>query len=252
MAITLFNADCLLGMRDLADGSVDMILSDLPYQSTNCRWDKKIPLAPLWREFKRVLKLNGACVLFAQMPFACELVKTSKIKFRYKWVWEKSLGAGFLNARKMPLRTHEDILVFYQRLPRYNPQWRTGKGYVKKRSRHWQGQGCYNSNTARTDGVNDGTHYYPRDVLKFDSIMTTTEKRFHSTQKPIALLEYLVRTYTNSEELVLDATAGSGSTAIACLNTGRNFVGYELDAEIYSVAIDRLARADVETLKFGA
>ena len=252
MAIRIHNADCLLGMKELTARSVDMILSDLPFGSTSCRWDKKLPLAALWAEFNRVLKDNGACVLFAQMPFAAELVMTSPIKFRYKWCWEKPLGTGFFNARKMPLRCHEDILVFYRKLPTYNPQWRRGEPYRRNNRQHWQGEGVYNYSTPRTDGANDGEHYYPRDVIKFASPMTTAEPRYHSTQKPLSLLEYLIRTYTDAGELVLDATAGSASTAIACLNTGRNFVGYEVDAQIYSIAAERLARAEVETLNLSA
>ena len=246
MAVEIFNADCLLGMKELPARSVDMILSDLPFGSTSCRWDKKLPTAQIWAEFNRVLKDKGACLLFAQMPFAAELVTTSPIKFRYELIWEKPLGTGFFNAGKMPLRCHEIILVFYRHLPTYNPQFTQGEPY-RKTSRNWQGEGCYNYSTPRTDGVNDGRRC-PRDVIKFASPMTTTERRYHSTQKPVALLEYLIRTYTNAGELVLDATAGSGSTAIACLNTGRNFIGYELDAQIYSIAEERIARALVETL----
>lgn len=241
----LKNEDCLLGMKEISPSSVDMILSDLPFQSTNCHWDKKIPMEELWKEFNRVLKDRAACVLFAQMPFAAEIVTTSPIKFRYKWVWEKPLGVGFLNAKKCPLRCHEDILVFYRALPKYNPQWRRGEPYKKRRKSHWRGVGVYNWNTARCDGENDGEHFYPRDLLTFDSVATSGEKRYHSTQKPVALLEYLIKTYTDEGALVLDATMGSGSTGEACLNTGREFVGFELDAAIFDIAAARLQAAQI-------
>lgn len=249
--IKIFNDDCLVGMERLEDESVDMILTDLPFGSTNCAWDKKLPLKPLWSQFKRVLKKARACVLFAQMRFAAELVTSAQIKFRYKWVWEKNIGAGFFNAKKMPLRCHEDILVFYQRLPTYNPQFTQGEPYRKEvKRRNWQGTGVYNYSTPRTAGSNDGEHYYPRDVLSYATVLGSSERRYHSTQKPVDLLAYLIRTYTHEGEVVLDATMGSGSTGVACINEGRDFIGFELDEEIYSVARERLEQAEISHLNF--
>ena len=239
------NVDCLVGLKDLPARSVDLILTDLPFQSTNCHWDKKINLPPLFAEFNRVLKDRAACVLFAQMPFACELVDASPIKFRYSWIWQKPLGTGFFNANKCPLRCYEMLLVFYRKLPTYNPQWLKGEPYAKHRQKHWHGVGVYNYATKRTDGSNDGEHFYPRDIITFPSVMTSGERRYHSTQKPVALLEYIIKTYTNKGELVLDATAGSGSTGVACINTGRGFIGFELDTDIYNAAKERIDSAQV-------
>ena len=244
--IQVRNIDCLVGLREVPSRSVDMVLSDLPFETTNCHWDEKIPLKPLWTQINRVMKERAACVLFAQMPFAAELVATSPIKFRYEWIWEKPLGTGFFNAKKCPLRCHENILVFYRALPKYNPQWRQGEPYTKRRQKHWRGVGVYRTETARTDGENDGEHYYPRDVITFDSVLTSAEKRYHSTQKPIALLEYLIRTYTDAGDKVLDVAMGSGSTGVACINTDRTFIGFELDAAIFEIAKARLETAQVE------
>lgn len=235
--------DCLVGLKSLSDSSVDLVINDLPYQSTNNFWDKKIPLEPLWTELLRVAKTRAAFIFFAQMPFAAELVMSRPKLFRYQYCWEKPLATGFLNVNKAPLRSHELILVFYRRLPVYHPQFSAGKPYVKIRKNHWKGEGCYNRNTERRDVQNDGQHYYPRDVIRFDSIITSGEQRFHSTQKPVALLEFLIKTYSNEGDIVLDCAIGSGSTGLACINTDRRFIGFELHQTIFEVAEKRLADA---------
>ena len=233
--------DCLELMKEIPDGSVDMILTDLPYGITDCAFDKRIPFEPMWEQFKRVTKLNAAIVLFSQMPFGAELIMSNRKMFRYEWIWEKSLGVGFLNAKKMPLRCHENILVFYQKLPTYNPQWREGRTRKKK----------WDSITSKNYGVhddkpwaNDGKHYYPRDVVYTKSMMGgAVENILHPQQKPVDLLEYLIKTYTDEGETVLDATMGSGSTGVACANTGRNFIGFELEEKFFNISAKRIEEA---------
>lgn len=236
----LYNEDCLQGMKRIADGTVDCILTDLPYGITDCAFDVRIPFEPMWEQFKRVTKRNAAIVLFSQMPFGAELIMSNRKMFRYEIIWEKSLGVGFLNAKKMPLRCHENILVFYQQLPTYNPQFRTGKAYKrfvsnKRVTINYGDSISYHNN-------NDGEHYYPRDVLR--ERQPKFEKcRIHPQQKPVALLEYLIKTYTNEGELVLDATMGSGSTGVACANTGRRFIGFETEKNFYDIAKKRIEEA---------
>lgn len=237
MSFEIYNEDCLEGMKRIADGSIDAIICDPPYQSIDCDWDKRLPMEEMWTQFNRVTKHDGAIVLFSQLPFAVDLINANRKMFRYEWVWSKSKAVGFLNANKMPLRAHENILIFYRRLPTYNPQWRTGKAYT--RGHEAQKAGVYQA----TKGcckltINDGAHYYPRDVLEFGSIAGNSkrEPRYHPTQKPIELLEYLVKTYTNEFDTVLDATMGSGSTGVACMNTNRRFIGFETDAKFFEIS----------------
>ena len=240
MTYEIKQGDCLELMKEIPDGSVDMILDDLPYGTTSCAFDKRIPFEPMWEQFKRVAKKNAAIVLFSQMPFGAELIMSNRKMFRYEWIWEKSLGMGFLNANKMPLRAHENILVFYRRLPTYNPQFREGKAYARANADAPGGR-VYQARKGILT-VNDGKHYYPRDVVKFTSVQSSakTEPRCHPTQKPVALMEYLVKTYTNRWETVLDATMGSGSTGVACLNTDRNFIGFETDKKFFRTSEERL------------
>ena len=230
--------DCLELMKDLPDGSVDMILTDLPYGTTDCSFDVRLPFESVWSEFKRVTKHNAAILLFSQMPFGAELIMSNRKMFRYEWIWEKSLGVGFLNAKKMPLRCHENILVFYRKLPTYNPQWTWGKPYTNF---HQGSCGkAYGWRRCRENiyfNSNDGRRY-PKDILSFDAI-----KGGHPTQKPVPLLEYLIRTYTQEGETVLDATMGSGSTGVACVNTDRRFIGFELDEHFFNVADERIKKA---------
>ena len=229
----IYNADCLEGMKELEAGSVDMILTDLPYGTTDCAFDKRIPFEPMWEQFLRVTKLNAAILLFSQMPFGSDLIQSQRKLFRYEWIWEKSLGVGFLNAKKMPLRCHENILVFYRKLPTYNPQFTRGKPYKARRTSFSLNYQHQKPTTQNNDG-----YRYPKDILSFAPI-----RDVHPQQKPVPLLEYLIRTYTNEGEVVLDATMGSGSTGVACINTNRRFIGYELDAGYYEIAEKRLETA---------
>ena len=237
----IYNEDCLEGMKKIPDGAVDLVLTDLPYGTTDVPQDKRLPMEPMWEQFLRVTKHNAAIVLFSQMPFGSDLIQSQRKLFRYEWIWEKSLGAGFLNAKKMPLRCHENILVFYRKLPTYNPQFTKGKPYSRK------GFKPIHSNYQPlkekfASGSEDGK-LYPRDVCYFNSTVGQLPERLHPQQKPLALLEYLIRTYTNEGEVVLDATMGSGSTGVAAINTGRKFIGFELDAGYFEKAEKRIAEA---------
>lgn len=230
--IELLNGDCLDLMKDIQDKSIDMILADLPFGTTCCKWDVQIPLEPLWEQYKRVIKDNGAICLFSQMPFSAKLVMSNLKMFRYEWIWKKTKGTGFFNANRMPIRTHENIIVFYKKLPVYNPQKTKGRPYsrVSVRSYELYGKVDYNKITH-----NKGDRY-PIDVLEFKK----DELGIHPTAKPVALLEYLIKTYTNEGETVLDNCMGSGSTGVACRNTNRNFIGMELDKEYFEIAKKRI------------
>ena len=235
---TIKQGDCLELMKGIPDGSVDMILTDLPYGITDCAFDVRIPFEPMWEQFKRVTKRNAAIALFSQLPFACDLINANRKMFRYEWIWEKRVAVGFYNANKMPLRAHENILVFYQTLPTYNPQFTQGKPYYRNHSTIRQ---AVYTKTPRTPTDNNGARY-PRDVQKF---ATAYGKRrlYHPNEKPVDLLEYLIKTYTNEGETVLDATMGSGSTGVACMNTGRRFIGYEKEENFFEIAQRRIDEA---------
>lgn len=239
--IELWCGDCLELMKYIPDGSVNLVLCDLPYGTTQNKWDKRIPLEKLWPEYKRVVKKNGAIVLFAQTPFDKVLGASNLDMLRYEWIWEKPQGSGHLNAKKMPMKSHENILVFYRQLPTYNPQWEWGKPYTLTTSRQSTNYGKQkDSVTATSDG-----RRYPKDVLQFGK--AKTDKCLHPTQKPVALLEYLIKTYTNSGDTVLDNCMGSGSTGVACANTKRRFIGIELDDDYFNIAKQRIG-ACVKTL----
>lgn len=232
----LLQGDCLELMKDIPDNSVDMILCDLPYGTTSNKWDKVIPFEPLWEQYNRIRKENAAIVLFSQMPFSVDCVNSNRKQFRYEWIWQKSQGVGFLNANKMPLRSHENILVFYNKLPTYNPQFTSGKPY-----RHGENGSSSNYRELLPHStINDNGKRFPKDILKFTSVNCSSQKKFHPTQKPVDLLEYLIKTYTNEGDLVLDNCMGSGSTGVAALNTGRNFIGMELDEHYFEVAKERI------------
>ena len=244
MDYQIFNEDCIEGMKRLDDGSVDAIICDPPFQTTASPFDIRLPMEEMWTQFNRVTKPNAAIVLFSQLPFAVDLINANRKMFRYEWVWEKTVACGFLNAKRMPLRAHENILVFYRRLPTYNPQWREGKPYTCARNSE-PGDGVYRQRKGGVPTVNDGKHYYPRDVVKFTSVhsLHKTEPRVHPTQKPVALMEFLVKTYTNEYEIVLDATMGSGSTGVACMNTRRRFIGFEKEQKFFDATKRRLNAA---------
>jgi len=230
----LVQGDCLEIMMDIPDKSIDMILCDLPYGSTRNKWDCPIPFDDLWRHYKRIIKDNGCIALFAQTPFDKVLGASNLPMLKYEWIWEKQQGTGFLNAKKMPLKIHENILIFYKKPPTYNPQMRTGfKPYKCSSGR---GSSNYGSQVSVVTD-NDGKRY-PIDVIKFPY----DKAKLHPTQKPVALCEYLINTYTNENEIVLDNCMGSGSTGVACLNTNRRFVGIELDEKYFEIAKERIER----------
>ena len=233
--IDIRQGDCLELMKDIPDKSVDMVLCDLPYGTTKNKWDSVIPLNKLWKQYERIIKDNGAIVLFSQMPFSAELVHSNLKLFKYEWIWQKDNGTGFLNAKKMPLKIHENILVFYKKLPLYNPQMRTGfKPYKCKQGRHSTNYGAYEQgHITESNGER-----YPIDIIKFKK-----DNGLHPTQKPVELLEYLIKTYTNENETVLDNCMGSGSTGVACVNTNRNFIGYELNEKYFKIAEKRINEA---------
>jgi len=231
----IYKMDCLEGMTLLPASSIDMILSDLPYGKTANPWDSVIDLDRLWREYRRLIHPNGAIVLMAQCPFDKALGMSNRKWLRYEWIWEKSRGTGFYNARCAPLNAHENILVFYDRRPAYNPQLAPGKPYITVHKEYLSRNMGKRIESYITH--NSGFRY-PRSVLRFKS----EAKTHHPTQKPIALFEYLVRTYTQPGDLVLDNCMGSGTTAIACLNTGRRFIGFELDPEHHRFAKDRVMK----------
>jgi DNA modification methylase len=229
----LMKGDCLELMKNIPDGSVDMILCDLPYGTTQNKWDYVIPFEPLWQSYKRVCKPSAAIVLTAAQPFTSALVMSNPVWFRYDWIWEKPKATGHLDANRKPLKAHEDVLVFYRAAPIYNPQKTTGEPY-KGRGSASKLDNYGDFGTVRQGSV-DGSRY-PRTVVRF----THETKPVHPTQKPVALMEYLIRTYTNEGETVLDNTMGSGTTGVACVNTGRKFIGIEMDDTYFDVAKTRV------------
>ena len=229
----IYNEDCLEGMKGIADGSIDMILCDLPYGTTRNKWDTVIPFEPLWEQYRRVVKHNGAIVLTASQPFTSALVMSNPKMFKYDWCWRKPKGTGQLNAKKQPMRDKEDICVFYASQCTYNPQMTSGKPYKNKAGK--AKSSCY-GDYKNFNHDNDGKRY-PKQVIEFGVVERGT---LHPTQKPVALFEYLIKTYTNPGELVLDNCMGSGTTAIACMNTGRNFIGFEMDKGYYDIACKRI------------
>lgn len=237
----IFNEDCITGMDRLADGSVDAIIIDPPFGTTDCYWDNKLPLNEMWRQFLRVAKSNAAILIFSQMPFGAELIMSQPKLFRYEWIWRKALPVGFLNARRMPMRLHENILCFYRHLPTYNPQFWQGTPYKPKKPSPTK---IYRRREMTKSESTDGRRY-PVDVIDFPQPVCggREEGVWHATKKPVGLLEYLIRTYTNKGELVLDATMGSGSTGVACVNTDREFVGFEITEEYYKIAEKRISDA---------
>lgn len=232
----IFYEDCLFGMNKIPDKTIDMILCDLPYGTTKNHWDKPIDLNLLWKQYKRIIKDNGAIVLFAQSPFDKILACSNLSMFRYEWIWEKTHATGFLNASKSPLKAHENILVFskeelhenilvfYKKLPTYNPIMTKGHRKVSRTSHRTNCLNSSNYGKMHTKDYNSEERY-PRSVLRFKTDKQTNN--LHSTQKPVDLLRYLIKTYTNKNEVVLDNCMGSGSTAEACYLENRNFIGFD-------------------------
>ena len=231
--------DCLDVLEDFPKNYVDLVLADPPYGSTKCRWDTPLNLNSLWKELRRVTKPDGAIVLTASQPFTTALIASNYPMFKYCWVWEKTLATGHLNAKKMPMRAHEDICVFYQKMPQYFPI--KTKGHERKVStahhrRNSKFTELYGSHSDKPSY--DSTERYPRSVIK---IATDKQKSaLHPTQKPVALMEYFVQTYSKPGDTVLDFVMGSGTTGIACLKTKRYFTGIEIDKDYFEIACNRL------------
>lgn len=231
----LFNQECLEGMKSIKDNSIDLILCDLPYGVTDCKWDSVIPFPQLWEQYNRVIKENGAIVLFSIQPFTTLLIHSNKKNFRYCWYWVKNQSTGFTFARYQPMRQIEDICVFYKKMPTYNPQGlKEIVNPQKRKKRKPKADNVYKDSTLLKEYTPRFTNY-PKHLLYFN-----TERGLHPTQKPVPLLEYLIKTYTNEGETVLDNCMGSGSTAIACINTGRHFIGYEMEKGYFETAKQRV------------
>ena len=240
--------DCLEVMQGIPDGSVDAVICDPPFGTTACKWDSVIPLEPMWAQLKRIVKPNGAIVLMASQPFTSALVMSNVAMFRYQWIWEKNKATGHLNAKKRPLVSHEDVVVFSKATTNYFPQGLVEKETpsISKGDRGRKGVGssgdCYGA--ATKDAVQ--THgNYPRSVIKFTVDM---KAEFHPTQKPVALMEYLIRTYTNPGETVLDFTCGSGTTGVAAANTARRFIGIERDPDYFQIASAHIQKAQADAI----
>lgn len=233
---SLILGDMLEEMNGIPDKSVDMILTDLPYGTTQNKWDSVIPLDKVWKQYNRVIKDNGVIVLFSAHSFTAQLMLSNQKNFKYKLIWEKSKATNFLNAKKQPLRKYEEICVFYKKQPTYNPQMTKGEPY-NKGVRKDQLTGSY-GDFQPVEVKSDGSRY-PTDVVYFKTSESEGEV-VHATQKPVALLEYLIKTYTNENDLVLDSTMGSGSTCVACVNTNRNYIGIELEEDYYNIAKNRV------------
>lgn len=231
--------DCLEVMNNIQDKSIDMILCDLPYGSTRCKWDSAIPLDELWEQYKRIIKDNGAILLTAQTPFD-KVLGCSNLKWlRYEWIWEKTQPTGHLNSKKMPMKSHENILVFYKSLPTYNPI--KTYGHTRKVSTaHHKRNTSTGELYSKCDNFSDydSTERYPRSVQQFAS--DKQKLNLHSTQKPVALFEYLIKTYSNEGDLILDNAAGSGTTGVACKNLNRNYILIEKEKLFYDIIINRI------------
>lgn len=242
MTVRLIQGDCLTEMARLEAGSVDMILCDLPYGTTACSWDAVIPFEPLWREYRRLIRGNGAIVLTASQPFTSTLICSNLEWFKYAWVWNKVLPRGHLNAKKQPMRVHEDIAVFSRGSTLYIPQKSTGhKRKIARTTYTKGGDGSQVYGKEQRDTFYDSDERYPTTLVTF----STADQRgkVHPTQKPVALMEYLIRTYTNPGDMVLDNTMGSGTTIVAAVNTGRNAIGIERDPDYFRIASERVRAA---------
>lgn len=223
----IYNEDCLIGMNRIPDKSVDMILCDLPYGTTACKWDVIIPFAPLWSQYERIIKENGAIILMGSQPFTSMLIMSNLSLFRYELIWEKTSPSNFLDANIKPLKSHENIVVFYKSKPTYNPQkWKVDERFIDRRRQH---NATINNNTTygkfhKDKRYVDKGERFPLSVIPINSHWSKDQ---HPTQKPVALFSYLIRTYTNPSDLVLDNCMGSGTTAISCIEEDRNYIGFE-------------------------
>ena len=237
--IDVRQGDCLEIMKDIPDKSIDMILADLPYGTTACKWDSIIPFEPLWEQYERIIKDNGAIVLFGSQPFTSALVMSNPKWFKYEWVWDKHIPRNFINAKIMPMQKHENVLVFGEGKLNYYPQMTKREKPVRVKNYSKKKNSAYKLNSDGTDNeYRVYTHRNPDTIIvgKWEA----NKGKVHPTQKPVALLEYLIKTYTNEGETVLDNVMGSGSTGVACINTNRNFIGIELDEDYFEIAKKRI------------
>jgi site-specific DNA-methyltransferase (adenine-specific) len=233
--------DCLERMKEIPDGSVDMILTDPPYGTTACKWDTVLDLDRMWAELERVVSPKGAIVMTASQPFTSALIMSNPKMFKYEWIWEKSKASNFLQAKRQPLKAHENVLVFCKSSTMYYPVMEKGEAYKgegrSKKGSNWEGVNDVPNPTYRND--NKGTRY-PRSVKYFKTAESEKTGALHPTQKPVALMEYMIRTYTNEGETVLDFTAGSFTTGVACVNLDRKFIGIETDDHYYDIGTERV------------
>lgn len=255
----LMNGDCLIEMDKIEDKSVDMILTDLPYGTTECKWDTIIPFDKLWEQYNRVIKDNGAIVLFGNEPFTSKLIMSNLKMFKYCWYWNKIQSSGFVHAKNMPLKNIEDVVVFSSGAVRH-----ASAGVGNRMPYYPQGVEKLDKPKTETNGKRKGRRgvsfgvrpshkptyiqeftNYPRQSITFSNCNTNKKGGYHPTQKPVELLEYLIKTYTNENEIVLDSTMGSGSTGVACVNTNRKFIGIELDEKYFEIAKKRISELNV-------
>lgn len=232
----IYNMDCLEGMKRIDDKSIDMILCDLPYGTTACKWDAIIPFDKLWEQYERIIKDNGAIVLTASQPFTSELIHSNLKMFRYCWVWNKKKAGNIFLAKYQPMKIHEDIAVFSKKTHKYNPI-KVPRDKVKRSKNYGTGE-AIGSNRKKENKIYEYTDKNPVSIIEISNAVQ--KGKIHPTQKPVELFEYLIRTYTNENDLVLDNCMGSGTTAIACINTNRNFLGFELDPDYFKAATERL------------
>lgn len=246
MKLDLMQGDCLERMKEIPDGSVDAVICDPPYQITACAWDSIIPLEPMWEQLNRVIKPNGAIVMMASEPFTSLLICSNIGEFKYRVVWKKNKATGFLNAKKQPLRCIEDICVFYKSQPTYNPQKTTGHKPVNSFTKHTSDGDTVGKTKTGISGGGQ-TDRYPTNFVDFKVVnndgSSEEGKKVHPTQKPVALMEYLIKTYTNEGETVLDFAAGSFTTGVACVNTNRNGIMIEKDPHYFKIGSERVERA---------
>ena len=237
----MYQQDCIIGMQSLPDKSIDLILCDPPYGTTACKWDSIIPFEALWKEYNRIIKDDAAIVLFGSEPFSTLLRSSNLKQFRYDWIWEKEQGANFMLCKYQPYKVHEIISVFSKKRHKYFPQMTLGKPYVSGKGT----SGDVTGNVQKVQTVNTGQRY-PRSIQRFNT--DKSKGSFHPTQKPVALLEYLIKTYTNEGEIVLDNAFGSGSTLVAAINTNRHYIGFETDEKYFDIACERVDAAERERI----
>lgn len=234
--INLMQGDCLERMKEIPSGSVDMILTDPPYGTTACKWDSIIPLEPMWEQLKRIIKPNGAIVMTASQPFTSVLIGSNLGMFKLEWIWEKSKATGHALCKRRPLKAHESIIVFSDGVEGYSPQMTQGKPYKSKLGKMESAE--FSTGVKRND--NSSGLRYPRSVQYFKTSESERNGYKHPTQKPVALMEYLIKTYTNENETVLDFTAGSFTTGVACVNLNRKFIGIEMDKNYFDIGVNRI------------